>query len=243
MLFCVGEGGPDCYNADFRGRFRAMAQGSGRPLREWAVRLALMLLGLITAHLGVSLFLLSRLGSDPFTIFVQGQAFRTGLSVGTCHVVNLCVLMLIMLLATRGYVKPGTVVCSFFGGPIIDFFNWLLAGWVSQSSAMPVRLAAMVAGCVILAAGMALVIKSDAGTGANDLVAVILTDKLKRLQFRWVRMGCDIFFAVAGFLLGGVVNIGTLGAVLLVGPVAQFFFPFQERLVSGVLRRFGLDGF
>ena len=37
---------------------------------------------------------------------------------------------------------------------------------------LPVRLAALVLGCVILAFGMTIVICSEAGTGPNDLVGV-----------------------------------------------------------------------
>ncbi|MCD8139141.1 MAG: hypothetical protein LUE17_05090 [Planctomycetaceae bacterium] len=206
-----------------------------RSLREWGVRLALMLAGLTVAHLGVTLFILPALGSDPFTIFVQGWAWQTGLSVGTCHVIILCLLMIVMLLTTRGYVLPGTIVCSFCGGPIIDLFSWLLRGVISPASPMAVRIASMLAGCAVLAGGMALVIKSDAGTGANDLVAVILTDKLGRFQFRWVRVCCDIFFAVTGFLLGGVLGFGSLAAALLVGPIAQFFFPYTGKLVAAAV--------
>lgn len=229
------------------GEFRAAASdapgagdtgGTGRrSAREWMVRLGLMLVGLTIAHLGVTLFILPALGSDPFTIFVQGWAHQTGLSVGTCHVAILCLLMAVMLATTKGYVLPGTVVCSFFGGPIIDLFSWLLRDFINPACPMLVRVLAMLAGCVVLAGGMALVIKSDAGTGANDLVAVILTDKLRRFQFRWVRIACDVFFAITGFLLGGVLHIGSLAAALLVGPFAQFFFPHVQRLVDAVVGR------
>ncbi len=205
---------------------------------EWVFRLVLMLIGLTIAHLGVTLFLLPALGSDPFTTFVQGLAGVFGVSVGTAHVAMLLALMTLMLLTTRGYVLPGTVVCSFCGGPIIDLFSWLLRGWIYPAGPMWLRLASMLAGVVVLAAGMSLVIKSDAGTGANDLVAVILTDKLKRFQFRWVRVACDVFFAASGFFLGGVLGVGTLAAALLIGPAAQFFFPSMERFVAGAVGRF-----
>lgn len=213
-----------------------------RSVGEWALRIVLMLMGLLVAHLGVTLFILPALGSDPFTIFVQGWARIFGVSVGTGHVAILLILMIVMLLTTKGYVLPGTVVCSFCGGPIIDMFSWLLRDHVTPDSGMPLRAASMLAGCVVLAAGMSMVIKSGAGTGANDLVAVILADKLRR-QFRWVRVCVDIFFAATGFMLGGVLGVGTLAAALLVGPVAQFFFPFMERIVARALAAFAFrDG-
>lgn len=225
-----------------------------RSLREWALRLVLMLVGLTVAHFGVTLFILPALGSDPFTIFVQGWARVTGLSVGTCHMIILFAFMVIMLLTTRGYVLPGTVVCSFCGGPLIDLFSRLFGGHVTPDSGMPLRVCAMLAGCVFLAAGMSMVIKSDAGTGANDLVAVILSDKLRR-QFRWTRVGVDICFAVVGFslwlgfdyghffrnasglLLRSPLGIGTVAAALLIGPLAQFFFPTMERVAAWAVER------
>ena len=58
------------------------------------------------------------MGTDTFTVLIQGLSLCTGLTVGTVHVIVLCLLMVVMLLTTKGYVKPGTVVCAFCGGPI-----------------------------------------------------------------------------------------------------------------------------
>ena len=99
------------------------ADTSRRTPAQWAKALAALLAGLTIAHLGVTLFLLSELGSDPFTVMIQGLARTAGLTVGTVHVMVLCLLMAVMALGTRGYVKPGTVVCAFLGGPIIDLFT------------------------------------------------------------------------------------------------------------------------
>ena len=40
--------------------------------REFWIRVLLLLLGLAIAHLGVTLFLLTELGSDPFNVLIQG---------------------------------------------------------------------------------------------------------------------------------------------------------------------------
>ena len=208
---------------------------SGRSASDWVKALIILLIGLTIAHLGVTLFLLSELGTDTFTVFIQGLSRVFGLTVGTVHVIVLCILMVIMLLTTKGYVKPGTVVCAFCGGPIIDLFTWMLGRFINESAGMPVRVVSMVAGCVILSAGMSVVINSNAGTGPNDLVAVILSDKIERVQFRWVRVGCDLFFVVLGFLLGGTVGAGTIAAVCLTGPLVQFFLPKTRIPVRSIL--------
>ena len=209
---------------------------SGRTAADWAKALSILLAGLAVAHLGVTLFLLSELGTDTFTVFIQGLSRLSGLTVGTVHVIVLCILMILMLLGTKGYVKPGTVVCAFCGGPIIDLFTWLLGDWINGASDMAVRIASMLLGCVILSAGMSIVINSNAGTGPNDLVAVILSDRLPSVQFRWVRVGCDLFFVVLGFLLGGTVGAGTVAAVFLTGPLVQFWLPRTKKPVQAILQ-------
>lgn len=204
---------------------------SGRSLMGWAKALMVLFVGLTIAHLGITLFLLTDLGSDPFTVMVQGFANTFGLTVGTMHVIISCLLMALMLAFTKGYVKPGTVICAFCGGPIIDFFSWLIGPLLSGNSPMVLRILGMVLGCVILAMGMSVVINSDAGTGPNDLVAMILTDKISRIPFSRIRMGCDLFFLIAGFALGGVVGLGTLAAAFLVGPCAQKWLSITKKWI------------
>lgn len=215
------------------------ADTSGRGPKEWAAGLALLFVGLTIAHLGVSLFLISDLGTDTFTILVQGISRTAGLSIGTCHVIMLILLMAVMLVTTKGYIKPGSVVCAFCGGWIIDFFLWVFGDRVNSASPFWLRLVMMLLGCVILSLGMSVVIASNSGTGPNDLIAIILTDKLQPIihaQFRWVRIGCDVVFVAAGYLLGGVLGIGTVAAALLVGPMVQFFLPKSRAAARRLLK-------
>ncbi len=205
---------------------------SGRSKKDWAVALLVLFSGLVIAHLGVSLFLVSEMGTDTFTVFIQGLSLTfqkiTGTSfptVGTVHVVILCLIMAVMFFTTKGYIKPGTVICAFCGGPIIDLFNWIISPFVNGDSPLYIRAAAMLLGCIILSLGMSVVINSEAGTGPNDLIAIVISDKLPKIQFRFVRIACDIFFIIIGFLLGGIVGVGTVAAAFLTGPLVQFWLP------------------
>lgn len=212
---------------------------SGRTLKEWAIGLTVLFIGLTIAHLGVSLFLISNLGTDTFTIFIQGLSKTVGLSIGTCHVIVLILLMAVMLVTTKGYIKPGSVVCAFCGGWIIDFFLWVFGDRINVSSPFALRMVIMVLGCVILSLGMSVVIESNSGTGPNDLIAIILTDKLQPVihaEFRWVRIGCDVFFIVVGVILGGTLGIRTVAAAVLIGPMVQFFLPKSRKVVGYFLK-------
>ena len=84
---------------------------------------------------------------------------------------------------------------------------------------------------------MTIVIKSEAGTGPNDLVSVVVSDKTRR-PFSIVRVGVDFVFVLIGWLLGGAFGIGTLICAFLVGPAAGLFMPRSEKIVKAVLLRF-----
>ena len=205
-------------------------------LRTWGIRVILLLVGLTIAHLGVTLFLLADLGSDPFNVMIQGL-HRLGiapLTHGTVHIAVSLLIILVLLVVDRSYVRIGTFLCMILGGPIIDVFTLLLQGMVNSGSAMAVRIIAVVLGCGILAFGMTIVIKSQAGTGPNDLVAVVISDKT-RWKFGLVRIAVDMGFALTGFLLGGTVGVGTLICMAVVGPVAQVFMPVSEKLCGRFL--------
>lgn len=99
-----------------------------RSLREMAVRVVLLLIGLWIAHLGVTLFLQTNLGSDPFNVFVQGL-FRAipwpewaGMTHGRVHLLVSLLIMVVLLVVDRSYVGIGTVLCMALGGTIICAF-------------------------------------------------------------------------------------------------------------------------
>ena len=202
-------------------------------IRFWVLRVVLLVVGLTIAHLGVTLFMQASLGSDPFNVLIQGL-FRAipwpgFMTHGYVHVTVCFLIILVLLVVDRSYIRIGTLLCMILGGPIIDIFTVVLAPVIHSQSPMVLRLASLVAGCVILAFGMTIVIKSDAGTGPNDLVAVVISDKSGK-KFGMIRILVDVGFAAVGFVLGGTLGLGTIVCACLVGPTAQIFMPFSEKL-------------
>ena len=163
---------------------------------------------------------------------------KTGADAITHGMVRMavCFLIIIALLITdKSYIKAGTVVCMVCGGPIIDFFTWLLSGFNIGSMHTAMKVAILIIGCVVLAFGMTIVIRSEAGTGPNDLVAVVISDKSGK-KFGIIRMITDCVFVAAGAAFGGKFGIGTLICAFLVGPVADMFMPVSSALVEKGLK-------
>lgn len=206
-------------------------------IRIWIKRIVLLLMGLTIAHLGVTLFLLADLGSDPFNVLIQGLyrflPWAGFMTHGYVHMGVSFLIILALLVVDRSYIRIGTLLCMVLGGPIIDVFTIALGGLIHSESPMALRLVALVAGCVILAFGMTIVIQSKAGTGPNDLVAVVISDKT-RWKFGPVRICVDVCLALAGLLLGGTVGLGTVICAFLVGPAAQLFMPVSGKICAGV---------
>ncbi|MCR5536224.1 MAG: hypothetical protein K6F05_02285 [Succinivibrio sp.] len=212
-------------------------------LKQHLARMVILLIGLTIAHLGVTLFLLANLGADPFNVLIQGllrteqQLSRLSfVTHGRIHMLVSFLIILVLLLVDKSYIRLGTLLCMILGGPIIDVFNFILSPLLAPLLTMPARIILNIIGCAILAYGMTIVIKSEAGTGPNDLVAVVLSDKT-RIRFAYVRVSVDLCFAAAGFLLGGTVGIGTLICAFVVGPVAGFFLPYNERIIKRLISR------
>lgn len=209
-------------------------------MRIWFIRVVLLLVGLTVAHLGVTLFLQANLGSDPFNVLIQGLhraiPWPDAITHGMVHMGVCFLIILVLLFVDRSYILIGTLLCMVLGGPIIDVFTLLLGPVIHSQSHILLRLCALVAGCVILAFGMTIVIKSDAGTGPNDLVAVVISDKSGK-KFGVIRIIVDVAFALIGLLLGGTLGLGTVICAFLVGPMAQLFLPFSEKLCNKCLAK------
>lgn len=212
-----------------------------RTLKEILLRIVILFIGLTIAHLGVTLFLLADLGADPFNVLIQGL-FRTAQSLtgwtvlthGRVHMTICFLIILVLLITDRSYTKIGTVLCMICGGPIIDFFTLLLGGLIHSGNPFAARILVLAAGCVILAFGMTIVMKSDSGVGPNDLVAIVISDKLGQ-SFSITRIVVDVCFVAAGLLMGGAVGVGTIICAALVGPVAGIFLPHSERIVERII--------
>lgn len=96
------------------------------------------------------------------------------------------------------------------------------------------RLPAMVAGCVVLALGIAAALEADLGVGPYDVLIDGLADRAG-VTFGMASIGLGAAFVLAGWALGGPVGLGTVVAVALVGPLVdgwRMLVPAPEAVVA-----------
>lgn len=195
-------------------------------------RLLMLLLGVCVTECGSQLFVALNVGADPFMILVQGVSRRSGLSYGLSSTLIMLVCLAAILLWAREHIHAGTIFCMFCLGPIVDFYAFLFGRILPAQRPLPLTVLLVALGCLIVSIGVGISVRSDAGACANDLIPVILHQKIHGLELRWARMLCDGLCIVVGFLLGGTLGIGTVIALTLYGPGLQFFLP-----VAGAIAR------
>jgi uncharacterized protein len=181
-----------------------------------------LLTGLWLFALGVVLGLRSGLGVSPWDVLHDGIRHATPLSFGAATVL-VGVVLVVVALALGVRPGPGTLVNMVAIGAFADVL--LASGFVQDLDAwsLPVRLAAVLAGVGLIALGSALYIGAGLGSGPRDSLMLALAARTG-LPVGLIRGLLEGSVLGVGWLLGGVVGVGTVLFALGVGPAVQLAF-------------------
>ncbi|MCX4471039.1 hypothetical protein OOK41_12075 [Micromonospora sp. NBC_01655] len=187
-----------------------------RPVR----RLTQLYAGLVLYGVSMALMIRSGLGLDPWDVFHQGIARRTGLSFGT---VTIAVGALVLLLWIPLRQRPGlgTVSNVVVIGLVVDATLAVLP----DGGPLAARAALLVAGIVSNGAATALYLGARLGPGPRDGLMTGYVARRPGRSVRLVRTVIEVTVLALGWLLGGTVGVGTVAYALTIGPLAQFFLP------------------
>jgi uncharacterized membrane protein YczE len=181
-----------------------------------------MLVGLAAFGVSIAFQVRAGLGLDPWDVFHQGIARRTGLSIGTCVViVGAVVLALWIPLRLRPGV--GTVSNVIVIGVAANAALQLLP----QPTVITSRLAFLAFGIVLCGVATGAYIGTGLGPGPRDGLMVGLARR--GYSIRVVRTLIEASVLVLGYLLGGTVGVGTVVFALAIGPLAHITIPFFSR--------------
>ncbi len=188
---------------------------AGRLLR----RLLQLLVGLWLYGTSMGMFVRSGLGLDPWDTFHYGLQTRWGISFGSVVIV-VGFAVLLLWIPLRQWPGVGTVANAVVIGLATDSTLNLLAA----PTGLPARWALLVGGLVLNGIAGALYIGSQLGPGPRD---GLMTGLARRtgLSLRLVRTTLELTVLAVGWLLGGVVGIGTILYAVLIGPIVQLVLP------------------
>ena len=185
---------------------------------------------LATAMIGAATccYVRASLGGDSVAVFLEGLSAALCISLGTASWSLNIVLVALAFLMARKHIGWTTVYSCILTGSFIDLADILLGPVFSLSGAIWYRWAIFLAGLLLLTVACALMIRFCPGMSILDAIVTRLSEKL-RISFRAVRMTIDAALMLSGFLMGGVVGIGSVVAVLGTGPLIQFFVQLGKK--------------
>lgn len=185
-------------------------------------RLVQLYVGLTLYGVSMALMIRSRLGLDPWDVFHYGIARQVPVSFGTV-VIGVGFLVLLAWIPLRQWPGLGTVSNAIVIGLITDAALALL----SAPDQLAWRIVFLVLGIVGNGVATAMYIGAHLGPGPRD---GLMTGLVRRtgLSVRVVRTSIELTVLAVGWLLGGVVGIGTVAYALAIGPLVHLMLPWFD---------------
>ncbi len=178
------------------------------------------MLGLVLYGFTLALLIRAAVGNAPWDVLHQGIAKHAPLTIGQAVIV-MSLVVLVLWIPIREVPGLGTIANSFLVGLSTDFF----LGVVERPEALELQALMMLGGVALNGVATALYIGSQLGPGPRD---GLMTGLHRRtgVSIRVVRTGLEVSVVAIGFLLGGVVGVGTVVYTLAIGPLVQLLLPY-----------------
>lgn len=176
--------------------------------------------------IGDGLLVAANFGSMPWTIFAQGIALQTGLSIGIV-IALISVVVLLLWLPLKLRFGLGTVLNVI----IIAIFVDLTVRYVAVPDDFFIRLLVMIFGIVLFGISTTFYLSCQLGAGPRDGLMVGIC-----LKYGWkigvVRTILEASVCLFGVLLGGTIGISTVAFALGVGWIIQFTATLFQRFAA-----------
>lgn len=183
-------------------------------------RLSQLAVGLVLYGLTLALIIRAAVGNAAWDVLHQGIAKHSPLTIGDAVIV-MSLVVLVLWIPLREVPGLGTIANTFLVGLSADVF----LGLFSTPEHLAARVAMMAAGVVLNGVATALYIGSQFGPGPRD---GLMTGLHRRtgISIGRVRTALELSVVGIGFLLGGVVGLGTIVYTVAIGPLVQLMLPY-----------------
>jgi len=189
-------------------------------MNKFAFRILNLLIGILLYALGIVLVIKANIGYAPWEVFHAGFSIQTGLGIGAVSIVTGIVILIIVTLNKEKF-GLGTIASMILTGVFIDLIIYLSI--IPVSGSLVIGIPMLIGGLFIIAAGSYFYIKSAFGAGPRDNLMVVLGRKTK-LPIGVCRGIVELAATLIGWLLGGMVGIGTVIAGFTIGFCVQIVF-------------------
>lgn len=188
-------------------------------IKEDIIKLPKLLIGFWGIAIGIVLMKNSDLGLFPWGVFHQGIAENTTLTFGQVTQIVGVILLLISLLF-KIYPGIGTFLNIILIGIFVDLFEHIFKLYPED---IWLQLAFLIVGIIINSFGRALYISCHLGKGPRDGMFVGIT-RITGVSVKYTKPLTEVVILGIGYMLGGVVGIGTVIMLLFSGYFVHCFF-------------------
>ena len=202
-------------------------------MKAYTKRILMCVLGVVICGLSVGMFKHAAFGVDPFQALMSGLDAVIPIRFGTLYVIVNLLLLSFSLVTDRRKIGLATFINLFLLGYIVEFSQGVCERLL-PAPGIAVRAGLFLPALVILSLASALYITADLGVSTYDAVALVWSERQKRIPFQFCRILTDSVCVIAGALLCllsgmrfvqifGVVGIGTVITAFFMGPMIAFF--------------------
>ena len=181
-------------------------------LKPKPLTLILLVFGLFLFGLGESLLITSGAGVGPYTVLAQGISNLSGWSIGLSTFV-ISIFVLLMWIPLKQKPGMGTILNAFIIALTIEFSVYYLP----YPETYPMQILQVVVGVLIIGIGSGFYLIANLGAGPRDGLMIGLQKKTN-LPIYSIRTIIEVSVVIVGWLLGGVVGLGTAIFAFGIGP-------------------------
>ena len=184
----------------------------------------MLVTGLFFFGLGEAIIIGSGSGVSPWTVLAQGISIRTDLSVGTATFL-ISIGILIFWIPLKQVPGIGTILNAIIIASTID----LTLPYLPQPNETYLKLLQVCIGIFIVGLGSGIYLISNLGPGPRDGLMIGL-QKQTGTSIPLIRTILELSAVISGWLLGGVVGIGTVLFVFGIGPCVGIGLTLVEKI-------------
>ena len=199
--------------------------------RELWQRIRMSILGVLISGICVGIFRTAALGVDPFQSLMSGLNAVFPISFGTLYIlVNAC-LLLFSLIFDRHKIGLATIINLTLLGYVAEYTQKGIAVFL-PAPGLAMRILLLAVGLVILCFGSAMYMNANLGVSTYDAIALIVSEKQKKVKFKYCRMISDLICVLLGFFLFRAAGCGRSEITAAIGPATIITAFFMGPLIS-----------
>ena len=184
----------------------------------------MLIIGLFLFGLGEAIIIGSGSGVSPWTVLAQGISTRSDLSIGMATFF-ISIAILIFWIPLKQVPGIGTILNAIIIASAID----LTLPYLPQPDDITFKIIQACFGILVVGLGSGIYLCSNLGPGPRDGLMIGL-QKQTNTSLPAIRTIIELSAVISGWLLGGVVGIGTILFVFGIGPCVGIGLTLVEKV-------------